>query len=60
MLWILTKDLPLCLFTIQLIQELKPEDHLICRAFVDWVLQKQEVILLQFVKDMTCTGETQR
>ena len=41
--WILTKDLHLHAYKIQLAQELKPTDHLQRRNFVNWVLENQEV-----------------
>lgn len=40
---ILTNDMHLHPFKIQLTQELKPNDHLKRRVFVDWVLENQQV-----------------
>lgn len=39
---ILTKDLHLRAYKIQLVQELKPTDHSKRRAFVNWMLEKKE------------------
>jgi hypothetical protein len=38
---ILTKDLHLHAYKIQLTQELKPTDHVQCRELVNWVLENQ-------------------
>jgi len=40
---ILTKDLHLHAYKIQLTQELKPTDHVHRREFVNWVLENQKV-----------------
>jgi hypothetical protein len=40
---ILTKDLQLHAYKIQLTQELKPTDHVQRREFVNWVLESQKV-----------------
>jgi len=40
---ILTKDLHLHDYKIQLTQELQPTDHVQCREFVNWVLENQKV-----------------
>ena len=40
---ILTKDLHLHAYKIQLMQELKPTDHMQRREYVNWVLENQKV-----------------
>lgn len=40
---ILTKDLHLHAYKIQLTQELQPRDHAQRRGFVDWVLEQQQI-----------------
>jgi hypothetical protein len=40
---ILTKDLHLHAYKIQLMQELKPTDHVQRREFVNWVLENQKL-----------------
>ncbi|ERL84842.1 hypothetical protein D910_02266 [Dendroctonus ponderosae] len=40
---IFTKDLKLHAYTVELAQELKPEDHAQRRAFVDWILGQRQL-----------------
>ena len=40
---ILTKDLQLHAYTIQLTQELKSTDHMQCQEFGNWMLENQKV-----------------